>query len=40
MGRNIGKIARVKEIRIKNNWQDWFDEEIHEQIGLRDKLFA
>ena len=36
----IDTIAPVKETRIKNNSQDWSDEEIHEQIELCDKLFA
>ena len=36
----IDRIPTIKEIHIKNNSQDWLDEEIHEQIELRDKLFA
>ena len=35
----IDKIAPLKEIRIKNNSQEWFDEEIIEHINKRDKLF-
>ena len=35
----IGKIASLKEIRIKNSSQEWFDEEIIEHINKRDKLF-
>ena len=30
----------MKEIRVKNNSQDWFDAEIHEEIEMRDKLLA
>ena len=30
----------MKEIRVKNNSQDWFDTEIHEEIEMRDKLLA
>ena len=36
----IDQIAPVKEIRVKNNSQDWFDVEIHEEIETRDKLLA
>ena len=35
----IDKIAPLKEIRIKNSSQEWFDEEIIEHINKRDKLF-
>ena len=36
----IDQIAPLKEIRAKNNSQDWFDAEIHEEIETRDKLLA
>ena len=36
----IDQIAPMKEIRVKNNSQDWFDAEIHEEIEMRDKLLA
>ena len=36
----IDQIAPMKEIRVKNNSQDWFDAEIHEEIETRDKLLA
>ena len=36
----IDEIAPIKEIRIKNNSQNWFDTEIIEEIGRRDKSFA
>ena len=36
----IYKIARIKEMRVKNNLQDWFDAEIKEEIERRDKSFA
>ena len=36
----IDKIARIKEMRFKNNLQDWFDAEIKEEIERRDKSFA
>ena len=32
-------MAPIKETRIKNNSQDWFDNEIAEKIKLRNKLF-
>ena len=28
----IDEIAPIKEIRVKNNSQDWFDAEINEEI--------
>ena len=44
---NIGKvtsvidpIAPMKEIRVRNNSQDWFDAEIHEETETWDKLIA
>ena len=36
----IDQIAPMKEIRAKNDSQDWFDGEIHEEIETRDKLLA
>ena len=36
----IDEIAPLKEIRLKNNSQDWFDAEINEEIERRDKSFA
>ena len=36
----IDQIAPTKEIRIRNNSQDWFDAEIQEEIETRDKLLA
>ena len=30
----------MKEVRVKNNALDWFDEVMHEGIRTRDKLFA
>ena len=36
----IDQIAPMKEIRVKNNSQDWFDAEIHEEIEMRFKLLA
>ena len=36
----IDEIAPLKEIRIKNNSQDWLDAEINEEIERRDKSFA
>ena len=36
----INQIAPMKEIRVKNNSQDWFDAEIHKEIETRDKLLA
>ena len=35
----LNKIAPSKEIRIKNNMQEWFDREIAELIHAREKLF-
>ena len=34
------QIAPMKEIRVKNNSQDWFDAEIHKEIETQDKLLA
>ena len=36
----IDEIAPIKEIRVKNNSQDWFDAEKNKEIGRRDKSFA
>ena len=36
----IDKIAPIKERRVKNNSQDWFDAEINEEIERRDKSLA
>ena len=36
----IDEIAPTKEIRVKNNSQDWFDAEIDKEIKRRDKLLA
>ena len=36
----INKIAPLKEIRIKGNTQQWFDEEIMEEIRIRDTMFS
>ena len=35
----VNEIAPSKEIRIKNNTQEWFDREITELIHAREKLF-
>ena len=35
----VNEIAPSKEIRIKNNTQEWFDREIAELIHAREKLF-
>ena len=34
------EIAPIKEIRVKNNSQDWFDTEINEETERRDKSLA
>jgi len=33
----VDKVAPFKDLRIKNNTQDWFDEEITEAIKIREK---
>ena len=33
----VDKIAPFKDLRIKNNTQDWFDDEVAETIKLRGK---
>ena len=35
----IDKLAPEKKVRIKGSNQDWFDNEVHEAIRNRDKLF-
>ena len=35
--RVVNKIAPFKNLRIKNNTKDWFDEEATEAIKLREK---
>ena len=35
----IDRVAPMKEIRIKNNTQEWFDNEIAEAIKIREKYF-
>ena len=32
-------VAPIKEIRIKNNTQEWFDNEIAEALKIREKYF-
>ena len=35
----IDQVAPMKkEVRVKNNLQDWFDAEIHKEMEMRDKL--
>ena len=33
----VDKIAPFKDLRIKNNTQDWFDDEVAKAIKLREK---
>ena len=33
----VDKIAPSKDLRVKNNTQDWFDDEVAEAIQLREK---
>ena len=35
----IDSVAPIKEIRIKNNTQEWFDNEIVDAIKIREKYF-
>ena len=35
----INEVAPSKEIRFKNNNQDWFDRELADLIHVREKLF-
>ena len=32
-------VAPIKSSRIKQNWQEWFDDKIAEKISVGDKLF-
>ena len=36
----IDKLAPEKKVRIKGSNQDWFNNEVHEAIKNRDKLFS
>ena len=36
----IDKLAPLKEIRVRNNTQEWMDEEVLEGIRIRDKLLS
>ncbi|MFM1566744.1 MAG: RNA-directed DNA polymerase, partial [SAR86 cluster bacterium] len=36
----IDKMAPTKMVRIKGNTQEWFDDEIHNAIKIRDKCFS
>ena len=35
----VDSVAPTKKIRIKNNTQEWFDDEITEAIKIREKYF-
>ena len=35
----IGKVTPIKEKRVKQNSQEWFDGEIANEIKKRDELF-
>ena len=35
----INSIAPMKQRKMKNNSQEWFDGEVAEKIAIRDKLF-
>ena len=35
----LDNVAPIKEIRIKNNTHEWFDNEIGETIKTREKYF-
>ena len=35
----IDSVASIKEIRMKNNTQEWFDYEISEAIKIKEKYF-
>ena len=37
--KTVNEIATSKEIRIKNNTQEWFEREIAELIHARENLF-
>ena len=34
----VDKIAPFKDLRVKNNTQDWFDDEVTEAIQLRESV--
>ena len=34
----IDKVAPIRERRVKHNSQEWFDQEIADEIKKRDKL--
>ena len=36
----IDEISPLKEIRVRNNTQEWMDEEVLEGIRIRDKLLS
>ena len=36
---SVDSVAPLKELRVKNNRQEWFDNEIAEAIKLREKYF-
>ena len=36
----IDEIAPLKDICIRNNTEEWVDEEVFEGIRIRDKLFC
>ena len=36
----IDNIAPIKKVRVKGNTHEWFDDEIHEAIKIRDKHFS
>ena len=39
LSNTIDSVAPIKELRIKNNTQGWFDNEIADAIKIRDKYF-
>ena len=36
----IDGISPIKRVRVKGNTKEWFDEEIHNAIKIRDKNFS
>ena len=36
----IDNVAPMKDLRVKNNTQDWFDTEVAEAIKIREKSFS
>jgi len=36
----INEVAPIKNVRVKGSNQDWFDNQIHDAIKKRDKLFC